>query len=143
MTSRFLTVLAVVGTAHLAAGAGLLLHHRVTRPAPPEAANAAPQPAPAPAPGGPLTTAAARPGTPTGTPSTRPAPTTQPAAQSTTTPAASTASHKVASGESYIRIARRYNVTLDELLAANGHTASRTLQVGETLILPPHATLTP
>ncbi len=44
--------------------------------------------------------------------------------------------HKVTRGESYWTIARRYGVTTDNLMAANGHSRDHVLKIGERLIIP-------
>lgn len=45
--------------------------------------------------------------------------------------------HRVASGESFDAIARRYGVTLEDLMAANPEIEPRRLQIGEWLEIPP------
>jgi len=55
---------------------------------------------------------------------------------STTTPTAAPRVHKVQSGESLAAIARRYNVRLDALQAANPGVDSRRLKVGQSIVIP-------
>ncbi len=49
--------------------------------------------------------------------------------------------HIVAKGETLTAIAKRYKVTVPELLKMNKITDARRLQIGETLLLPPNAKL--
>lgn len=45
-------------------------------------------------------------------------------------------SHRVVSGDTYYSIARRYSVSVNQLLSANNRTDKTVLKVGETLTLP-------
>ena len=140
MKNRFITVLVVVGAVHLLAGGGLLAYHLVTQPdSPPGPATAGP-------PAERTDFAIRQPGAPAaGAQASRPPSSPAAAAPSTTaktgtTPSGATAalpaSHTVAPGEGYIVIARKYGITVEQLLSANGHQVDRTLRVGESLRLP-------
>ncbi len=62
---------------------------------------------------------------------------TTPAAAPTTVPSASgTLYHTVQAGENLYRIAKRYGVTVEVIMAANGIADARSLKVGQVLLIP-------
>jgi tetratricopeptide (TPR) repeat protein len=59
------------------------------------------------------------------------------AAGHSTVPGPASRTHKVAAGETAVRIARQYGVSLDALLAANPGLEPRRMRVGQILNIPP------
>jgi LysM repeat protein len=64
------------------------------------------------------------------------APTAAPAAPTAVPPASATIYHTVQAGENLYRIAQRYGVTVEAIMAANGITDARSLKVGQVLLIP-------
>ena len=62
-----------------------------------------------------------------------------PAADADAAPAPTGPVHVVSKGETLTAIARRYKVTVPELMKVNKITDARKLQIGQTLLLPPDA----
>jgi LysM repeat protein len=80
----------------------------------------------------PAASAASAPQTPPEHPETRPAPPSHPGALTSPT----TRSHTVQPGETLLRIARKYGVKLETLMAANPGVEARRLRAGQTLNIP-------
>jgi LysM repeat protein len=59
------------------------------------------------------------------------------AAEPTTAPSPTPRSYTVKSGDSLIRIAQRYNVTVDNIGCYNNLTNVNSLQIGQVLLIPP------
>lgn len=111
MRVPFKSFILVVTAIHLAVGLALFAWHRLARPAPADETGYE----------------VVGPGDSADNSPTAPANNPSPAAAKT---------HVVASGESYWQIARKYGVSLDDLLAANNHSSDRILRAGEKLLLP-------
>jgi LysM repeat protein len=63
-------------------------------------------------------------------------PTTPAAAPTAVPPASGTTYHTVQAGENLYRIAKRYGVTVEAIMAANGIADARSLKVGQVLLIP-------
>jgi LysM repeat protein len=64
------------------------------------------------------------------------APTAAPAAPTAAPPASGAIYHTVQAGENLYRISKRYGVTVEAIMAANGITDARSLKVGQVLLIP-------
>jgi len=101
---------------------------------PPTATSAAPIVTPTPP--APAVSPSAGPGTPAAAPTAERAPAT-PTAQPTATPAQARRIHVVEQGDNLWDLARRYNVSVEAIVAANGLAKPEALALGQKLIIPP------